>query len=88
MLTRGQLKVNTEVLGSDELSVLSSVSAGSGLVAVAMYDFVDTEEFCQANISYIDNLFTTLLGEDKIKRAGQRHGRQHIQPVLVSPGTD
>lgn len=60
------LKGGTEVLGSDELSVLSSVSAGSGLVAVAMYDFVDIEEFCQANISYIDNLFTTLLGEDKI----------------------
>ena len=56
------LKGGTEVLGSDELSVLSSVSAGSGLVAVAMYDFVDIEEFCQANISYIDNLFTTLLG--------------------------
>ena len=41
------LKGGTEVLGSDELSVLSSVSAGSGLVAVAMYDFVDIEEFCQ-----------------------------------------
>ena len=50
----------------EKLSVLSSVSVGNGLAAVAMYDFVDIEEFCQANISYIDNLFTTLLGEDKI----------------------
>ena len=41
------LKGGTEVLGSDELSVLSSVSVGNGLAAVAMYDFVDIEEFCQ-----------------------------------------
>lgn len=60
------LKGGTEVLGSDELSVLSSVSAGNGLIAVSMYDFVDIGEFAQANISYIDNLFTNLLGEDKI----------------------
>lgn len=60
------LKGGSEVLSSDELSVLSSVSAGKGVVAVSMYDFADIEEFCQENISYIDHLFSTLLGENRI----------------------
>ena len=60
------LKGGSEVLSSDELSVLSSVSAGKGIVAVSMYDFADIGEFCQQNISYIDNLFATLLGESRI----------------------
>lgn len=57
------LKGGSEVLASDELSVISSVSVGKGMVAVSMYDFVDIEGFCQDNISYIDHLFTSLLGE-------------------------
>lgn len=60
------LKGGSEVLSSDELSVLSSVSAGKGTVAVSMYDFVDIEEFCQENISYVDHLFSSLLGESRI----------------------
>ena len=60
------LKGGSEVLSSDELSVLSSVAVGNGLAAVSMYDFTDIEDFCQANISYMDHLFTSLLGEDKI----------------------
>lgn len=64
--TEVMVKGGSEVLASDELSVLSSVPVGNGLAAVSMYDFVDIEGFCQDNISYIDHLFTTLLGEDKI----------------------
>lgn len=60
------LKGGSEVLSSDELSVLSSASIGNGIVAVSMYDFVDIEEFCQENISYIDHMFSTLLGENRI----------------------
>lgn len=60
------LKGGSEILSSDELSVLSSMSAGNGIVAVSMFDFVDIEQFCQENISYIDHLFTTLLGESRI----------------------
>ena len=60
------LKGGSEVLASDELSVISSVSVGKGMVAVSMYDFVDIEGFCQDNISYIDHLFTSLLGENRI----------------------
>ena len=60
------LKGGSEILSSDELSVLSSVAVGKGMVAVSMYDFADIEDFCQENISYVDHLFTALLGEDKI----------------------
>lgn len=60
------LKGSSEVLSSDELSVLSSVPVGNGLAAVSIYDFADIEEFCQENISYMDHLFTTLMGEDRI----------------------
>lgn len=55
-----------EVLSSDELSVLTSVPVGNGMVAAAIYDFVDIEHFCQEHISYVDNLFTQLLGNNRI----------------------
>ncbi len=55
-----------EVLSSDELSVLTSVPVGNGMAAAAIYDFVDIERFCQEHISYIDNLFSELLGSDRI----------------------
>ena len=56
----------SEVLSSDELSVLTSVTVDNGLVGAAIYDFVDIEAFCQENVSYVDNLFSSLLGEDRI----------------------
>lgn len=61
-----QLKGGSELFSSDELSVLSAVSVGNGTAAVAIFDFKDIEEFCRENISYVDQLFTALLGEDKI----------------------
>lgn len=60
------LKGGSEVLSSDELSVLSSIQVGKGVVAVAVYDFGDIGKFCQENVSYIDNLFASLLGEARI----------------------
>ncbi|MCC8026374.1 MAG: hypothetical protein LIP16_13890 [Clostridium sp.] len=64
----------TEVLSSDELSVVSSVAAGKGMAAVSIYDFGDIEDFCQANVSYIDNLFFNLLGEDKVNLLASSRG--------------
>lgn len=64
--TEVMLKGGSEVLSSDELSVLSSIQVGKGMAAVSVYDFADIEKFCQENISYIDNLFTSLLGESRI----------------------
>ena len=56
-----------EILSSDEVTVLTAAQAGSGLVAAAVYDFGDIGEFCRENISYVDHLFTSLLGENRIQ---------------------
>ncbi len=58
----------SEVLASDELTVISGVTVGNGMAAAAIYDFGDIEEFCRSNISYVDKLFTSLLGEERINR--------------------
>lgn len=78
----------SEVLSSDELSVLTSVTVDNGLVGAAIYDFVDIEAFCQENVSYVDNLFSSLLGEDPDQLSGQLLGRHQLQPVLVGSEPD
>lgn len=55
-----------EVLSSDELSVLTALDVGNGTAAVAVYDFGDIRSFCEEHISYVDNLFKNLLGEDTV----------------------
>ncbi|WP_077609887.1 hypothetical protein [Clostridium sp. Marseille-P2415] len=60
------LKGGTGVLSNDEFPVLTSVSKGKGSVGVAAYDFVDIASFCQVQRSYVDKLFTALLGEAKL----------------------
>ena len=62
------LKGGTGVLSNDQFSVLSSVVKGKGMVGVAAYDFVDISEFCQSHRSYVDKLFTTLLGETRLSQ--------------------
>lgn len=60
------LKGGAGVLSNDEFPVLTSVSKGKGKVGVAAYDFVDIASFCQVQRSYVDKLFTALLGETKL----------------------
>lgn len=60
------LKGGTGVLSNDEFPVLTSVSKGKGMVGVAAYDFVDIAAFCEVHRSYVDKLFTSLLGETKL----------------------
>ncbi len=60
------LKNGTEVLSNDEFPVLTKTSRGKGIIGVAAYDFVDIASFCEAQRSYVDKLFTTLLGEEKL----------------------
>ncbi|MEY8354731.1 hypothetical protein AALB39_15420 [Lachnospiraceae bacterium 54-53] len=60
------LKGGTSVLSNDEFPVLTSVIKGKGSVGVAAYDFVDIASFCQVQRSYVDKLFTALLGESKL----------------------
>ncbi len=60
------LKGGTGVLSNDEFPVLTSVAKGKGNVGVAAYDFVDIAAFCQVQRSYVDKLFTALIGEDRL----------------------
>lgn len=56
-----------DVLFSDEEQALvASVVYGRGTIAVAAYDFADIDEFSRRNPSYLDDLLTRILGEDKI----------------------
>lgn len=60
------LKGGSGVISNDEFPVLTSASKGKGLVGVAAYDFVDIASFCQVHRSYVDKLFTSLLGEGRL----------------------
>lgn len=60
------LKGGTGVLLNDEFPVLTSVAKGKGNVGVAAYDFVDIASFCEVQRSYVDKLYTALLGESKL----------------------
>lgn len=72
--TEASLNGAAEVLSSDELSVISSLPVGQGIVAVSIYDFGDIEEFCQANVSYVDSLFFNLLGEERVNVLASSRG--------------
>ena len=59
------------VLSADELALLTAATRGKGLVAVAAYDLVEIEDFCIQNPSYIDHVFTSLLGTDRIEQIAE-----------------
>lgn len=56
------------IFSDGPLSLVSSVTYSQGIIAAAAYDFVDIEEFCERNPSYIDALLTNILGENKLTR--------------------
>lgn len=60
------LKGGTGVLSNDEFPVLTTVAKGKGNIGVAVYDFVDIAPFCEVQRSYVDKLFTALLGENRL----------------------
>lgn len=60
------LKGGMSVISNDEFPVLTSAARGKGNVGVAAYDFVDISSFCEVHRSYVDKLFTALLGESKL----------------------
>lgn len=60
------LKGGTGVLANDQFSVLSTVSKGKGTVGVAAYDFADITSFCETHRSYVDKLFTVILGDTRL----------------------
>lgn len=56
-----------EILESENgLPLVQAASQEKGKIAVAAYDFTDISEYAEGEPSYVDNLFTRLLGEERI----------------------
>ncbi len=70
MTTQVKVREGKVVFSSSGLPVLTSVNREKGIIAVAAYDFCDISEFCQEH-SYVDKLFTSLLGEERIQELAE-----------------
>lgn len=70
MSTQVRVKEGNVVFSSNGLPVLTSVNREKGIIAVAAYDFCDISDFCQEH-SYVDKLFTSLLGEVRIQELAE-----------------
>ena len=57
-----------QVMQSGDLAVLTTISAGSGIVGIAAYDFCDIREFCIQQIAYPDELLKALLGNARLSQ--------------------
>lgn len=54
------------VLSSNGMPVVTAVNREKGMIAAASFDFSQISDFCQDH-PYVDKLFTSLLGEDRIQ---------------------
>lgn len=56
------------ILSSGGFPLLTAASKEQGLIGVAGFDLAEIRSFCQSNPSYVDYLFSSLLGESRINR--------------------
>lgn len=59
------------IFSDNQLTLLASAPYGKGTIAAAAYDFIDIAEFSQRTPYYMDELFSNVLGEDKINRLAE-----------------
>lgn len=59
------------IFSSDGSALLTAAAKGNGMIAVAAFDFADIASFCNQQPAYVDRLFSTLLGEERIKQLVQ-----------------
>ena len=59
------------ILSSNGFSLLTAAAKEQGLVAVAAFDLGDIAEFCEKQTSYVDYMFTSLLGEERINQLAE-----------------
>ena len=57
-----------QAMQSGELAVLTTISAGSGIVGITAYDLCDIREFCIKQIAYPDELLKSLLGSARLSQ--------------------
>lgn len=55
-----------DMMLSDGQPILAKVSEGAGLVVISGYDFCDLTRYATQQSSYVDQLFTTILGKTRL----------------------
>ena len=59
------------ILSSNGFPLLTAAAKEQGMVAVAAFDLGNIAEFCEKQTSYVDYLFTNLLGEERINQLAE-----------------
>lgn len=59
------------ILSSNGFPLLTAAAKEQGMVAVAAFDLGDIAQFCEKQTSYVDYLFTSLLGEERINQLAE-----------------
>ena len=75
------------------MEIISSTPVGRGMAAAAIYDFGDLKEYGTDNPSYVDRLFTELIGENRLNllssgNGGSSAGRYWEVQSLINTGND
>lgn len=68
--TQVAVKDGNVVLESLGFPVLTAIEREKGMIAAAAFDFCEIDSFCEEH-SYVDKLFTNLLGEERILELAQ-----------------
>ena len=56
-----------EVMLSDGIPIVAETSEGAGMVVISGYDFCDLTRFATDQSSYVDQLFTSILGKSRLE---------------------
>ncbi len=62
------LNSGREVMFSNNVPILSTVTEGTGIIAVCGYDFCDIQRYATDQVFYVDKLFTAILGQSRLDK--------------------
>lgn len=72
-----ELKNGQVLLSSDDFPLLTMIHQEQGKIAVAAFDFVDIEEFCREQPSFLGKMFTEIYGEDGLVQLANYQDQQN-----------
>ena len=55
-----------QVMQSDDIAMLTTLTAGNGIVGIAAYDLCDISSFCSEELEYADDLLKALIGSSRL----------------------
>ncbi|OON87956.1 hypothetical protein BXO88_01915 [Oribacterium sp. C9] len=69
-LTASAISLNSgrEVMFSNNVPILSTVTEGTGIIAICGYDFCDIQRYATDQVFYVDRLFTAILGQSRLDK--------------------